>query len=34
MLLSVGPDEEAVKTAIAYLTQTPDVIAQEVGNYA
>ena len=34
MLLSVGPDEEAVKTAIEYLTQTPDVIAQEVGNYA
>ena len=34
MLLSVGPDEEAVNTAIAYLTQTPDVIAQEVGNYA
>lgn len=34
MLLSVGTDEEAVNTAIAYLTQTPDVIAQEVGNYA
>ena len=31
MLLSVGTADADVQTAIAYLTQTPDVIAQEVG---
>lgn len=30
MLLSVGTTDADVQTAIAYLTQTPDVIAQEV----
>lgn len=30
MLLSVGGAEDAVQTAIAYLTQTPDVSAEEV----
>ena len=30
MLLTVGTADEDVQTAIAYLTQTPDVIAQEV----
>lgn len=30
MLLSIAGDDQAVRTAIAYLTQTPDVIAQEV----
>ena len=33
MLLSVGASELEVQTAIAYLTQTPDVIAQEVGTH-
>lgn len=31
MLLGVGTSTEAVQAAIAYLMQTPDVIAQEVG---
>ena len=31
MLLSVGTSDAEVQTAIAYLTRTPDVIAQEVG---
>ena len=33
MLLSVGTSEENVRTAIAFLTQTPDVAAQEVDVY-
>ena len=33
MLLSVGASGEAVKTAIDYLTRTPDVFAQEVENH-
>ena len=34
MLLSIADDEQNVRTAIAYLTQTPDVIAQEVTIHA
>ena len=33
MLLSVGTSEENVRTAIEFLTQTPDVAAQEVDVY-
>ena len=33
MLLSAGTSEENVRTAIAFLTQTPDVAAQEVDVY-
>ena len=33
MLLSVGTSEENVRTAIAFLTETPDVAAQEVDVY-
>ena len=34
MLLSVPGDDAAVRNAIAYLTQTPDITAQEVNIHA